>query len=117
VHDARIRAVVAAAPAVGWAFTGRGLAALQVPVQLWRGAADEVLPHPWHAELVRRALPQPPALRVVPKAGHYAFLAPCPDAMAAAVPEICLDAPGFDRVAFHRAFNAAVVGFFRTTLR
>lgn len=117
VREPRIRAVVAAAPGPGWAFTGRSLAALEAPVQLWRAAADEVLTHPWHAELVRRALPRPPEMHVVPQAGHYAFLAPCPDRMAAALPELCLDPEGFDRVAFHGTFNAAVVGFFQATLR
>ncbi|MDO9710064.1 alpha/beta hydrolase [Paracraurococcus lichenis] len=86
-------------------------------MQLWRGAADEVLPHPWHAEQIRRFLPAAPEMHVVPRAGHYAFLAPCPEGMAAAVPEICLDPPGFDRVAFHRALNRDVVGFFRKVLK
>jgi hypothetical protein len=27
------------------------------------------------------------------------------------------DVPGFDRLAFHRAFNSQVVGFFERTLR
>ncbi len=117
VRETRLRAVVAAAPALGWSFIGRGLAGLEVPVQLWRPAADEVLQHPWNAELVRRSLPRPPEMHVVPRAGHYAFLAPCPDGMAAAVPEICTDAAGFDRAAFHRELNRAVVGFFRTTLK
>jgi predicted dienelactone hydrolase len=117
VAEPRLRAVVAAAPALGWSFNGRALANLTVPVQLWRGAEDEVLRHPWHAEVVRRFLPVAPELHVVPRAGHYAFLAPCPDGMAAAVPEICWDAPGFDRAAFHRALNGAVVRFFQKTLR
>lgn len=32
--------------------------------------------------------------------------------MRAAVPELCRSNPGFDRVAFKQAFNAAVVAFF-----
>jgi predicted dienelactone hydrolase len=31
-------------------------------------------------------------------------------------PEICRDPAGFDRAAFHREFNAAVVAFFRARL-
>jgi hypothetical protein len=50
-------------------------------------------------------------------AGHYAFLAPCWADLAAAVPRICTDVPtGFDRAEFHRAFNAAVVKYFREQL-
>jgi predicted dienelactone hydrolase len=33
------------------------------------------------------------------------------------MPAICRDAPGFDRAAWHRDFNAAVVAFFKTALR
>jgi len=46
-------------------------------------------------------------------AGHFAFLPPCGEALAKQVPQICIDAPGFDREAFHRDFNREVVGFFQ----
>jgi hypothetical protein len=36
--------------------------------------------------------------------------------MLAGGPQICTDAAGFDRVAFHRQFNAGVLAFFRTHL-
>jgi predicted dienelactone hydrolase len=36
--------------------------------------------------------------------------------LAEAVPEICTDAPGFDRGAFHKKFNADVLAFFRAHL-
>jgi hypothetical protein len=53
---------------------------------------------------------------VVPLAGHFAFLAPCSDALAAAAPGACIDALGFDRVAFHEQFNREVVTFFKEHL-
>jgi predicted dienelactone hydrolase len=37
--------------------------------------------------------------------------------LAKAAPQICQDPPGFDRAAFHRAFNQSVVDFFTTKLR
>jgi hypothetical protein len=37
--------------------------------------------------------------------------------LAAAVPQICHDATGFDRTAFHRAFNQSLIDFFGTRLR
>jgi predicted dienelactone hydrolase len=36
--------------------------------------------------------------------------------LAEQVKEICDDPPGFDRTAFHRDFNAAIVAFFRKQL-
>jgi predicted dienelactone hydrolase len=117
VHDARIKAAVIAAPAIGYAFTREGLAAVAVPIQLWRGGRDEVLPHPYHTQSVHDALPAKPDYRVVPNAGHFAFLAPCSEALAKVAPEeICSDPAGFDRVAFHRDFNRAVVDFFLAKL-
>lgn len=116
VHDARIRAIVSAAPALGFVFQGGGLAGVRQPVQLWRAENDEVLPHPFYAEAVRQALPSPPDYHVVPNAGHYDFLEPCSPELAARVPQICQSAAAFDRRAFHAEFNSQVVGFFQKSL-
>ena len=116
VHDDRIKAAVIAAPALGYTFGKQGLAGVHVPVQLWGAADDEVLPLAWHAGAVDQALPTPPNYTVVANAGHFSFLAPCGPAFAERVPAICRDAPGFDRAAFHRQFNAAVVAFFKAKL-
>jgi predicted dienelactone hydrolase len=116
VHDPRIAAAVIAAPAIGYAFTPEGLSGIKASIQLWRGDSDEVLPHPRHAQNVYDGLPTKPDYRVVPNAGHFAFLAPCTKALESVAPEICRDPAGFDRVAFHREFNAAVVAFFRAKL-
>jgi predicted dienelactone hydrolase len=116
-HDPRIKAVVSAAPALGFAFGREGLASVRAPVQLWRAADDQVLPHPYYAEAVRFDLPTPPEMHVVPHAGHYDFLAPCSAALAAQVPAICHSEPGFDRAQFHQRLDAEVVAFFSRTLR
>jgi predicted dienelactone hydrolase len=116
-RDARVRAAVVAAPALGFTFTEASLAAVSVPIQLWRAEDDVALPHPWYAEAVRAALPKPLDYREVPKAGHFDFLAPCTPRFAAVAPPLCSSQPGFDRVAFHREFNAAVVSFFSTALK
>jgi predicted dienelactone hydrolase len=117
VHDGRIRAVVAAAPALGFTFAGAGLRGVTVPVQLWRAGDDAILPAPFYVEPVAAALPLPPDLHVVPHAGHFDFLAPCPAALARIAPPICTSARGFDRAAFHATFNRAVVAFFTNHLR
>ncbi len=115
--DPRIKAAVVAAPALGFSFAPDGLRNVKVPVQLWRAEDDAILPHPRYAEAVRLALPQTSDYHAVPKAGHFDFLAPCSSSLASIAPPICTSAPGFDRVAFHASFNAAVVDFFSKALR
>lgn len=116
-RDARVKSVVVVAPALGFTFTKESLAKATLPIQLWRGEADEILPHPFYAEAVRVALPQPPEYREVANAGHFDFLAPCTKRFASMAPPLCRSAEGFDRVAFHRDFNAAVIAFFDRTLK
>jgi predicted dienelactone hydrolase/intracellular septation protein A len=111
-HDPRIKTAAIAAPAIGYIFKD-GLAAVTVSVQLWRAENDRVAPNQWNADVVKAVLPKPPEDHLVPLAGHFDFLAPCSAALAERAPEICQDPPAFDRTAFHRDFNAAIVGFFR----
>jgi predicted dienelactone hydrolase len=115
-HDPRVKAAVIAAPAIGFAFAPDRLKEVAIPIELWRAANDEVLLHPYHAQAVYDALPTKPDYHVIENAGHYAFLAPCSPRAAKAVPEICTDRPGFDRVAFHRELNGEIVAFFRRNL-
>ncbi|MBG9390477.1 alpha/beta hydrolase family protein [Caenimonas aquaedulcis] len=115
--DARIKAAVVAAPAVGFAFAPDGLRNVKVPVQLWTAENDFVVPQARYAEAVRAALPVAPDYHVVANAGHYDFLVPCSNALASMAPHICASAAGFDRSAFHAKFNAEVIGFFNKTLK
>ncbi|MBX9617240.1 MAG: dienelactone hydrolase [Caulobacteraceae bacterium] len=116
VNDARIRAVVAAAPALGYTFGQDGLAAVTQPVQLWRAGADRVLPHPFYAQAVHDSLPTPPEYHVVEAAGHFDFMPPCSPQLASAAPFICQPTPGLDRAVFQDDFNRQVVAFFIRTL-
>ena len=113
-QDARIKAVVIAAPALGFTLDRAGLSAVRIPVQLWRADNDKLLPAPYYADVVRAALPAKPEFYAVPDAGHFDFIAPCAD--PSAVPQICDSAPGFNRTAFHVRFDKAVVRFFRAKL-
>lgn len=115
-QDARIRAAVIVDPAPGL-LTKDNLAVVKVPFQFWRsqfggpGVGDGS-----GTARVADGLPGKPEIHVVP-AGHFAFLAPCSAELAAAIPRICTDTPAeFDRAAFHREFNAAVVKYFREQL-
>ena len=116
VHDGRIKALVVAAPALGFVFA-HGLSAVTQPVQLWRADEDRVLPAPEYADAVRKALPKPAEFHGVPNADHFDFLAPCSAELAQVAPSVCGSRPGFDRAAFHREFNASVVAFFQAQLR
>lgn len=114
-RDPRIKAIVAAAPALGFTFDRAGLAPVSIPVQLWRADDDQVLPAPYYADAVRVALPRKPKFHHVPNAGHFDFLTPCVN--VSNMPLICRSVPNFDRRAFHVRFNAKIVRFFRTALR
>jgi predicted dienelactone hydrolase len=114
LRDARIKAIVVAAPALGFAFDRAGLATVKIPVQLWRADKDMILPAPFYADAVRAALPARPEFRTVPDAGHFDFIAPCADPAGPPIP--CASLPGFDRAAFHARFDAAIVRFFRAKL-
>ena len=116
VADARIKAAVVAAPALGFTFSPDGLKNVKVPVQLWRAENDALVPHPRYAETVRLALAEAPDYRVVSNAGHYDFLAPCSAALASIAPAIRSSAAGFDRAAFHVGFDSDIVKFFERTL-
>ena len=117
VHDPRIRAAVIAAPALGYAFGKAGLAGVHIPVQLWRAADDRILPQPFYAQAVADDLPQKPDYHVADGAAHLDFITPCSAALAKVAKPICVSAPGFDRVAFHAAFDRDVVAFFSANLK
>ena len=113
-HDPRIKAAVIVDPLAVF-FTADSLAAVNMPVQLWASeyGGDGVSPESVAA--VDRSLPARHEFHVVPNAGHFAFMI-CPPALAKNRPELCTDSPGFDRVAFHKRFNADVLRFFQTHL-
>ncbi len=97
-------------------FNAEGLKNVTIPIQLWASerGGDGVLPK--DVDAVRRGLPSPSDYRVQSGSAHFAFLAPCSAAQAKELPEICNDAPGFDRVAFHDKLNTEVLAFFRQHL-
>jgi predicted dienelactone hydrolase len=113
-HDPRIKAAVLVDPLASF-FSAESLAAIKVPVQLWaseRGGFG-VLLHDIAA--LDANLSAKHEYHVVPNAGHLAF-GLCSPALVKERPELCVDAPGFDRVAFHAQFNGDVLAFFRKWL-
>jgi predicted dienelactone hydrolase len=117
IHDVRIKAAVIAAPAAAYLFGPGDLRDISAPMQMWRVENDTWAPDAWNGAIVRDNLKVRPDTHVVQGADHFAFLTPCSEALRAAVPPICQDPAGFDRTAFHRAFNQSLVDFFGTRLR
>jgi predicted dienelactone hydrolase len=117
--DARVRAAVLAAPALGFLFAPEGLAAVPpgTALRIWRAGADTVLREPHHAEAIAPLLPGRPVPLVVPEAGHWVFMPPCDAERRVALPYLCADPPGLDRVAFLRDLAADAVAFFGAALR
>ena len=114
-HDPRIKAAVIADP-LSVFFTAGSFGEVKIPVQLWASefGGDGVQPH--SVDIVDKNLPTKHDYHVVPNSGHFAFLAPCPPALVAELPRICADANGFDRIAFHKKFNADALAFFQAQL-
>lgn len=113
-HDARISAaVIADAPST--AFTRENLAAVKIPVQFWRSEQGGGGVNAEGTARLAQSLPGKPDIHMI-HAGHFAFLPPCTPQFAANLPRFCSDPPGFDRAAFHRDFDASIVGFFREHL-
>jgi predicted dienelactone hydrolase len=110
----RLRAAVLAAPGLGFTMTPTGLAAVQIPIQLWSGEKDDRVPYASNAKLIQEALGPKVEFHSVPGAGHASFLAPCGLMRPAAV---CADPEGFDRRSFHSSMNDDVLKFFEQHLR
>jgi predicted dienelactone hydrolase len=113
VADTRVRAIVLAAPGLGFTFAKGGLSDVAVPVQLWTGQRDRVTPYASNGAIIRGGLGERVEAHSVPGAGHLSFLAPC---RLLQPPAFCRDEEGFDRAEFHRRMNADVVGFFGRVL-
>ena len=113
-HDARVRALVLLAPATPWFMREGSLAGVRVPIQLWTGEKD-TLTGPPHAGIVERGLRDPRQLehRVVPGAGHFAFLSAYPPELRSPAIPPSQDPEGFDREAFLPGMFAEIVDFLR----
>jgi predicted dienelactone hydrolase len=117
-HDPRIKAAVIADPARGFLFPVESLKAVAIPVQLWSSdpllGADHL--SGCCAAGINERLPSKPDYHLAANAKHLSFLAPCSPRETQAFPRICIDAPGFDRIAFHNQLHAEMIAFFRKHL-
>ena len=103
-------------PTLGFLFDKKALADVKVPVRLYRAGKDRV---PGRA-LQRREHPQQPAdtagVRGGRRHGALHLLFTLQPGAEPWVKWICEDAPGINRVAYHKKLNAEMVDFFRRTL-
>lgn len=106
------------APATVW-FSGEdALRRVNVPVLMLSAERDELTPA-LHAQIVVERLPDTAELRhrIVPNAGHFAFLAPFSEALTKPSFPPSQDPPGFDRVAFLDELNIEVSAFLAHALQ
>lgn len=116
VQDARIRAVVAAAP------LGQGLNLdtlandLSVPVLIETSHRDEVLAHVFHGGALCKALPRARCVES-DQAGHHALFQAGTGPMGAPGLDPAWDPAGFDRIAWQAEAGPRIVAFLKETLR
>jgi predicted dienelactone hydrolase len=84
---------------------------VRAPIQLWSSDHGGMGVRPEHVASVAKNLPNAPEFHRPANSGHLSFNAPCSNEGI-----VCTDPPGFDRIDFHRKFNAQVLEFFRKNL-
>src|SRR3546814_14387701 len=94
-------------------FDASGAAGIDRPVVLYYGEDDRVLLPSENALHVAPLISTLAGIRSVPNAGHWVLLAPCSEALAKEVGEICRDPAGVDRGEVHAPANADALEFFR----
>jgi predicted dienelactone hydrolase len=109
-RDPRIKGVFAMAPAMGAAFSRRGLGEIHVPVAIVVGDADTIAPSATNAahfaKLIKGA-----KLTVLPHVNHMTFGSDCTPLGKENI-DSCRDASEVDRVAIHRQVEKQALAFF-----
>jgi len=111
VHDSRVRAIVLMAPNAA-PFTDDALARVTVPVRVYGAEHDDLTLVRYHAERLAKALPPQTEYVLVPRAGHFSFVARYPRILALLAGDAAQDPPGLDRDAMHEVVNSEITGFF-----
>jgi predicted dienelactone hydrolase len=98
----------------GAPFARDGLAALDLPVLIYRASQSDLRPE-GNALALAAALPRKPHDEAV-SGSHFVFADPCPPALKAEASEICSDPPGVDRAAILDRVRQQVATFLRDNL-
>jgi predicted dienelactone hydrolase len=115
-RDARVKAVFALAPALGFTQTRESLHGVKVPVEMVVGSEDRTAPADENADYLRANL-RAARETVLPGVSHYTFLDSCTAAGKQALPQYCSDPAGVERDAVHRQVMGMMVEFFDRTLK
>lgn len=113
--DPRVKAAFVMAP-LSLIFDQHGFDNVHIPLFLYYGQDDHVLLPDENARYIRPMLKTLVAVKEIPKADHWVFLAPCSDTLAKEAATLCSDPPGVDRAKVHAQINADALAFFRKTL-
>jgi predicted dienelactone hydrolase len=112
--ETRIRAALVMAP-LSVMFDEKGVADIKIPLKIYKVSDDQELRNPWNSDHLLSVLPSTVERGEV-QGGHFVFVAPCSAALTAAVPDVCVDAKGVDRVTIHAKLNDEIVDFFNRKL-
>ena len=113
--DPRVKAAFAMAP-LSLIFDAHSFDDVHIPVFLYYGQNDSVLPPEANARHIAPYLGTLYAIKEIPHADHWVFLAPCSPELAKDIPTMCRDPAGVDRVKAHEQIDADALAFFRRTL-
>jgi predicted dienelactone hydrolase len=115
-RDARVHAVFAIAPALGFTLTPESLHAIREPVEIVVGSTDPIAPANENASYIRSNI-RGARETVLPGVAHYTFLDSCTAAAKQKLGVYCEDAASVDRDKVHEQVAAEAVGFFEAALR
>ncbi len=113
--DPRVKAAFAMAP-LSLLFDEHSFDKVHIPVFLYYGQNDQVLPPEANAKHIAPLLKTLYAVKEIPRADHWVFLPPCSDALKKEIAPLCADPAGVDRAKAHAQINADALAFFRKTL-
>jgi len=115
--DARVWAVFAIAPALGFTMTQESLRAIRQPVEIVVGNADPIAPANENASYIRSNIRGARETILPGGVAHYAFMDTCTEAGKKQLGAYCEDAAAVDRDKVHEQVAAEAVGFFEAALR
>jgi len=119
-NDPRIKAVFAMAPAIGVGHTDGSLRAIQIPVYIVAGRADDITPPVTNAERFANLIPTSTLIILPGMVGHATFGSLCTPAGVADKDWgswVCRDEEGVDRALVHDQVEQLALQFFDSSLK